>query len=66
MMTNKTIINLIYNCSDGLDSINISVITVDGIGLSSLVNKTLEIQNGNFNSDKVLTLEKCMFVMTLF
>ena len=66
MMTNETMINWTYSCSDGLDSINISVITVNRIGLSSPVNKTLEIQNGNANSGKVLTLEKCIFVMILF
>ena len=58
MMTKDTmIINLTYNCPDGLDSINISVISVNRIEFESeSVNKTLKIQKGNVNSGRVLTL----------
>ena len=61
MMTKDTMINLTYNWSDGLDSINISVISVNRVGPSVPFVKMLEIQNGNANSGKVFTLQyKCM------
>ena len=62
MMTRVTMINLTYNCSDGLDSININVTSVNIIGPSVPFVKILEIQNRNGNLGKVFTLQnKCMF-----